>query len=103
MDHERNRANALQRDWGKGPSRQRPPKRKLCLEERQRRRDAARHKREAERRSLASLHDVHVEPRVDATTLAARRAEMPDQDTRDLTGRVFGDPNPADRRRECGS
>ncbi len=99
MDHEPNNTNPVQRGRGLIAAGQRLCKRTLSLQERRRRRDEARHKRQAERRSLTTLHDIPVEPRVDAATLAARRAEMPDHDARNLTGRVFGDPNPADRRR----
>ena len=79
--------------------RQRPVKKALNDLERKRRRDRARRDREAERRSLAVLHGLPLEPRIDAATLAARRLEMPDEDRRGLTARVFGDPNPADNRR----
>ncbi len=37
--------------------------------------------------------------RVKPLTLAIRLAEVPDRDDRDITGRQFGDPNPADMRR----
>ncbi len=79
----------------------RPHKRRLSNAEREQRRVRARKEREAERRSLAVLHDLPMEPRIDPATLRARRAEMPDEDTRDLTARVFGDPNPADQRRRA--
>jgi len=83
-----------------GRSRQEQPgKRRLSSDERARRRLAAQRAREAERRSLTVLNDMPLEPRIDPATLAARRAEMPDDDPRDLTARVFGDPNPADSRR----
>lgn len=74
-------------------------KRRLSADERRRRRLAAQRAREDERRSLTVLNDMPLEPRIDPATLAARRAEMPDGDPRDLTARVFGDPNPADMRR----
>ena len=100
MNHQRNDAPSSQRARGLCDGDQARPKRRLSGLERQRRREVARRDREAERRSLAVLHDVQLEPRVDAATVAERRAEMPDEDKRNLTGRVFGDPNPADRRRE---
>lgn len=81
------------------PMRPFPQKRELTPQERQRRREESRRNREAERRSLAVLNDMPPEPRIDPATLAARRAEIPQDDLRDLTGRIFGDPNPADRRR----
>ena len=40
-----------------------------------------------------------VEGRVDPVVIAARKREIPEHDARTLTGRVFGDPNPADQRR----
>ena len=86
---------------GKSPAPRRPStKRRLTEEERARRRMDARRAREAERRSLTVLNDMPLEPRIDPATLAERRAEMPDEDPRGLTARVFGDPNPTDRRRQ---
>lgn len=41
-------------------------------------------------------------PPISDEELAKRLALVP-QDTRDLTGRAFGDPIPGDRRRECKS
>ena len=77
------------------------PKRRLSPKERRQRRAAAVSDREAERRSLSHLYSVPLEPRIDPKTIAARRAEMPDRDGRDLTGLILGDPNPADLRRRA--
>lgn len=76
--------------------------------ERLRKKRAARRQRRAER---ARRHATEKIPaalpvrhhtaagKVSAATFAARLAEMPTHDARDLTGRILGDPNPADARR----
>jgi len=76
-------------------------KRRLLPHERRRRRDESRRAREAERRSLTLIHGMPMEPRIDPRTVAARRAEIPSEDARDLTARLLGDPNPADVRRRA--
>lgn len=95
INHPHHTRAAPARSDRRDPSR----KRRISDEERARRRIAAGRAREAERRSLTVLNDMAPEPRIDSATLAARRAEIPDDDPRDLTALVFGDPNPADTRR----
>lgn len=61
--------------------------------------EAAR-KREAFKRDFPlGAHPEPDEPRPHRADIAARLAEIPDDDNRSLTAMLCGDPNPADRRR----
>ena len=59
-------------------------------------------KRRAESEELKEIHrniravvDMRVQPRPDESIVARQRAYLRDPDTRDLTGRLLGDPHPS--------
>lgn len=64
--------------------------------------DRDRERRREERRGYmhAYRHVVPQIPKVDEAELPRLLAEIPKVDARSLTGLLFGDPNPADRRRQ---